>query len=245
MTPTVAIDCQNGRLPAGNGYAVVAVDVIRATTTAVTAAAGGRRCFPVPSLPAAMALSERLTQPLLAGELEGIQPEGFHLQNSPWELERQNGSDRPVILLSTSGTKLMFDAAGRDHAYAACLRNHSAQASELGARHERVLLLGAPSRGEFREEDQLCCARIGAALVTAGFTVENEPTARVIDRWHDAADDAFLGGKSARYLRESGQQHDLEFILRHVDDLTAVFMLDGSEVVARAAPESARAGSAG
>ena len=30
------------------GWAVVAVDVIRATTTAVTAAASGRRCYPAP-----------------------------------------------------------------------------------------------------------------------------------------------------------------------------------------------------
>src|SRR5207245_2446733 len=30
-----------------DGYAVVAIDVIRATTTAITAVAAGRRCFPV------------------------------------------------------------------------------------------------------------------------------------------------------------------------------------------------------
>ena len=29
-------------------WAIVAVDVIRATTTAITAAATGRRCFPAP-----------------------------------------------------------------------------------------------------------------------------------------------------------------------------------------------------
>ena len=32
-----------------SGWAIVAVDVIRATTTAITAAATGRRCFPAPT----------------------------------------------------------------------------------------------------------------------------------------------------------------------------------------------------
>ena len=48
--------------------AIVAVDVIRATTTAITAAATGRRCFPVPTIGAALDLAQELDHPLLAGE---------------------------------------------------------------------------------------------------------------------------------------------------------------------------------
>ena len=39
-----------------SGWAIVAIDVIRATTTAITAAATGRRCFPAPTIEAALAL---------------------------------------------------------------------------------------------------------------------------------------------------------------------------------------------
>ena len=71
------------------GYAIVAIDVIRATTTAVTAVAMGRRCFPVPSIEHALPIAARLDQPLLVGELGGNMPYGFDLTNSPAELAQR------------------------------------------------------------------------------------------------------------------------------------------------------------
>ena len=70
-----------------NGYAIVAVDVIRATTTAVTASRTWPKCFPVPSLEEAVPLAAKLYNPLLVGELGGSMPYGFDLNNSPADLE--------------------------------------------------------------------------------------------------------------------------------------------------------------
>jgi len=73
MRNSVVIDCfQENPEIHREGYAIVAIDVIRATTTAVTAVASGRRCFPVPSVEAAKLLKSKLTNPLLAGEVGGI-----------------------------------------------------------------------------------------------------------------------------------------------------------------------------
>ena len=70
---TVVIDCFPESVPLyRDGYAIVAVDVMRATTTAVTCVELGRKCFPVPSLDAAVPLAARLTNPLLVGELGGV-----------------------------------------------------------------------------------------------------------------------------------------------------------------------------
>ena len=49
--------------------------------------------------------------------------------------------------------------------------------------------------------------------------------------WGDAPDDAFLDGHSVQYLQATGQMHDVEFILEHVDDLDCTFELQGGEVV--------------
>jgi 2-phosphosulfolactate phosphatase len=232
VSRTVTIDCFHQQLPVdGAGCAVVAVDVIRASTTAVTAAALGRRCFPVHSVEAAVTLAERLEDPLLAGELGGVQPYGFHLQNSPSAIERLPDSHRPVVLLSTSGTRLMWEAASRTATYAACLRNQSAQASHLAAQHDNVMLLGAESRGEFREEDQLCCARIATRLLEAGYVTADSLTEEVIARWGQAPERAFVGGRSTQYLQATGQQQDLDFILGHVDDIDAVFPIEGGELL--------------
>src|SRR5690242_13683761 len=80
-----------------SGWAMVAVDVIRATTTAVTAAATGRRCFPAPTAEAAMAIAKGLDNPLLAGESNGTMPVVFEIENSPAQLANRTDTHRPLV----------------------------------------------------------------------------------------------------------------------------------------------------
>ena len=232
MTPTVAISRYPSLGEAGDGWAVVGIDVIRATTTAVTAVAVGRRCFPVASLEEAVPLAARLHDPLLVGELGGNMPFGFHLQNSPVEMERSAERERPVILLSTSGTALLCAAARRAHTYAACLRNVSAQVARLRARHERVLLLAGESRGEFREEDRLCCGRIARGLLQAGYEPRDALVEEIVKHWGQAAEDTLMNGHSVQYLSATGQFHDAQFILQHIDDLDQTFEMRDGELIA-------------
>jgi 2-phosphosulfolactate phosphatase len=244
MDSRVEIGClpRSGRVPLG--WTVVAIDVLRATTTAITAVAAGRRCFPVGSPESAAALSPRLADPILAGELGGVMPAGFHMQNSPLQVERLPPSERPVILLSTTGTRLLTAAAARGTTFAACLRNATATADWLAAcEHARVLLLAGEARGghpaEIREEDRLCCARVAARLVEHGYEPASEFAADILAGWAEAPDEAFLEGRSVEYLRSSGQYHDVEFTLAHVEDLDGVYELSGGELVA--SPASLRA----
>lgn len=231
MTRTVAL----ARYPSlGEGdeeWTIVGIDVIRATTTAVTAVAAGRRCFPVGSIESALPLAARLENPLLVGELGGNMPYGFHLQNSPAEMDRRVELERPVILLSSSGTGLLTAAAQRSLTYAACLRNARATAQRLIAAHDRVLLLAGESRGEFREEDRLCCGRIARALLDAGYEPRNVLVEEIAKVWGSAPDDAFMDGHSVRYLADTGQMHDAQFILAHVDDIDSVYEMRNGELV--------------
>jgi 2-phosphosulfolactate phosphatase len=231
MANTVIIDCFPESIKQyRNEYAVVAVDVIRATTTAVTAAAKGHRCFPVPSIEAALPLAARLTHPLLVGELGGNMPYGFDMTNSPAELAQRTDTLAPIILLSSSGTKLMYDAQQGAAAYTACFRNYGALGYYLGERFPHVAVIGAGTRGEFREEDQMCCAWIAEMLLDAGYIAENSFTVELVKRWRGAAPDACLPSKSVTYLRETGQLKDLAFILDHINDLNAVFRIQYDEV---------------
>lgn len=231
MSPTVAVACFPSTVEPAAGWVTVGIDVLRATTTAVTAVAAGRRCFPVASLEAAVPLAARLPDPLLVGELGGQMPYGFHLQNSPVEMERFADFGRPVILLSTSGTRLLCEAATAGRTFAACLRNARAQADWLVGRHERVLLLAGESRGEFREEDRLCCARIAKRLIEAGYAPASAFAEELVKQWGEAPDDAFLAGHSVRYLTDTGQDHDVEFTLQHIDDLESVYELRNGELL--------------
>ena len=234
MSATVVIDS----LPESaqryvSDYAIVTVDVIRATTTAVTAVALGRRCFPVPSIEAARTLRRRMPKAVLAGEIGGDRPAGFPVNNSPAEVAMRTDVGRPMILLSSSGTRLMHAARGATAAYVACLRNAAATAAYV-RRHPHVAVIGAGSRGEFREEDQLCCAWIAADLLRAGFVAGDPKTTEIVEQWGDAAPTACVSGRSAAFLRDSGQRRDLDFVLAHVNDLDHVFRLEGGQVIIEA-----------
>lgn len=233
LQKTVVIDCfpENVARYRDEGYVIVAIDVIRATTTAVTASAMGRRCFPVATVEAALSAASGLDNPLMVGELGGDMPAGFHIPNSPAQIADQNDLHRPMVLLSTSGTKIIAAAKGSKACYVTCLRNYTAQAEHLIRHHSKVAVIGAGTRGEFREEDQLCCAWIGLRLLQAGFASGNTETAEIIERWRTAPVEALLVSNSVAYLRRSNQLHDLDFVLAHIDDLSQVFELQGDEVV--------------
>ena len=232
MNPKVVIDY----LPESvrhyrDGYAIVAVDVIRATTTAVSCVADGWRCYPVSSMEHALPVAARLHHPLLVGELGGNMPYGFDVTNSPAKLATRPDKTRPIILLSSSGTRLICDASAADAVYLACFRNVMTTAAFLAERHNRIAVIGAGTRGEFREEDQMCCAMISAELIRLGFEAEDVNTAEIVDRWKDADPNAWIESKSVSYLRDSGQLDDLDFVIKHREDIDAVFMMKHNEVV--------------
>ncbi len=235
MADTVTIACRHRSLPLGRADAVVAVDVIRATTTATTAVAAGRRCHPVRSIEEAVALAASMPDALLAGELGGFRPYGFDLQNSPTELLAHAEASRPLVLLSTSGTALMCETARARPTYVACLRNVSATIRTLAGRHEHVLIAGADSRGQFREEDQLCCVRIAAGLFNDGYEPGDKATESLHASWSGAPDDAFMGSPSVSYLRRTDQLDDLRFVLEHIDDYDGALLMGDGEV-ARVTP---------
>src|SRR5712692_21941 len=232
MVQSVVIDCFPSSVQRyREEHAIVVIDVIRATTTAVTAVFLGRRCLPVESPEAAFQTATRLTNPLLVGEIGGKMPQGFDLTNSPAQLARRSDISRPAILLSTSGTQLICAAAGCQAVYLACFRNCASLSRYLLGRHSRIAVIGAGSRNEFREEDQMCCAFIAEELINGGYEPENQETLEIVERWSGALPSACTQGKSAAYLRSSGQLNDLEFVLSHINDVNAVFKLDSDEIV--------------
>jgi 2-phosphosulfolactate phosphatase len=231
MGKSVVIDC----LPEcvwryKNDWAVVAVDVIRATTTAITAAATGRRCYPAPTVEAALEVAQKLDNPVLAGEFSGDVPTAFEMDNSPSQVHGRTDTHRPLVLVSSSGTKVIHEANGCEATYLGCFRNHSVLADYLAGRHVRIAVIGAGSKGEFREEDQMCCAWIAAALISQGYSAETPETAEIVGLWRHAPPKACLRSNSVAFLKRTGRLSDLDFILNHVDDLRAVFTVEDGEV---------------
>lgn len=242
MTGTVIIDAFPESADRYRGsHAVVAIDVIRATTTATTAISLGRRVFPAQTTDEASRIASTLKEPLLAGELGGNMPFGFDLTNSPAQIAARSDVHRPMVLVSSSGTQLLLNAVGAEAVYIACFRNFSAVARHLSGRHRRIAVLGAGTRGQFRREDQMACAWVAEKLVASGYFPETEETGRCISRWSGKSPEEARFGRSAAYLMQSGQEADLAFVLGHIDDLEIVpSLVEGELIHATGRKETAR-----
>jgi 2-phosphosulfolactate phosphatase len=224
--------------------AIVCIDVICATTTAVTSVVQGRRAFSVAEVEQAFAVARGLDNPLLVGESKGARPAGFEMRDSPAALSQRTDVDRPMVLASPPGTRLIINSTSRGSklgpdVYLACLRNMTPTAEALAARYARVALLGAGAKGEFRSEDQMNAAWIAGRLLGKGFEPEDDSTAQLIERWSHS-DVSLVGwGNSAETLRQNGQIEDLDFIMEHVDDTDLVCQcVDGEVTRATARPRA-------
>src|SRR6266480_4475391 len=97
------------------GRAAVVIDVLRATSTIVTAlAAGAKAIVPAASSEEVVRLTANLEKNgiVLAGERRLVKIEGFNLGNSPREMTREAVGGKTVFLATTNGTPALLAARG-------------------------------------------------------------------------------------------------------------------------------------
>lgn len=145
------------------GAAVVVIDVLRATSTVVTAlAAGARSVQPVTSIARALA-ARHGPQVVIGGERNGVRPAGFDLGNSPGEYTPERVRGRDVILTTTNGTRAFARAARARRVVAGSLLNRAAVARAL-AEEPEVVLLCSGNQGTPSFEDLLAAGAIVDAM---------------------------------------------------------------------------------
>lgn len=141
--------------------AAVVVDVIRATSTIVTAFQRGvRSVLPVAGTDEARRARVAAPGALLAGERGGQRLPGFDLGNSPREFTREVVEGRDVVLTTSNGTKtLRAVGEGRAVAIGAFL-NRSAVGAWLLARRQDALVVCSGYEGIFSMEDAVCAGAV-------------------------------------------------------------------------------------
>jgi 2-phosphosulfolactate phosphatase len=146
---------------------VVAIDVLRAFTTAAFAfAAGAERILLVGTVEEALALQKELPEALLMGEVDGLPIEGFDFGNSPAEFMSAQLDGRTLIQRTTAGTQGIVRSERAGMLLAAALTNASATARYLEAHAEGVVTLvetGLQPEG-WGDEDVACANLIEAQL---------------------------------------------------------------------------------
>ena len=145
--------------------AVVAIDVIRAFSTAAYAfAAGAREIWLVAEVDQALAFKERHPGVLAMGEDHGRRPEGFDFSNSPVALSRADLSGRVLVQRTSAGTRGVAAAGNATRLWCASLVCASATAravncSDAGA--PTYLITGRwPDGGPSSGDDDLATAKL-------------------------------------------------------------------------------------
>ena len=163
---------------------VVAIDVIRAFTTAAFAlAAGARDIVPVGTVEEALALRARFPDALLMGEVGGYPIAGFDFGNSPSALLGRNLAGRRMIQRTSAGTQGLVLSLKAETLFAGSLVCAAATARAIArsAPASVTLVVTGVFPGRDGDED-IACADYLAALLRN----ESIDTAALVRRVRDS-----------------------------------------------------------
>lgn len=162
------------RMPAeaaAGGVAVV-IDVLRASTTMITALAhGADRVVPVADVDEARRMAAALGESaVLGGERGGVRIPGFTLGNSPLEYSVARVAGRTVVITTTNGTAAIEASRAAREIVIGAVVNRSAAAATARrlAAGSAVHLVCAGTDGVVSGEDVLAAGAILDAASSAG-----------------------------------------------------------------------------
>ncbi len=186
--------------------ACAVIDVIRATSTIVTALAHGATCVqPVASVAEAEALKEQNQSALLAGERGGKPLPGFDLGNSPHEVTAERVKDRRIILTTTNGTQALAACFGARAIVTASLLNLDAVAASLRELGPPWMIVCAGYEGQFGLDDAIVAGALAEAL---------DQDHSLISLYHSVQNDlteTLRGSAAGQELQKIGMENDIPF----------------------------------
>ncbi len=157
------------------GIAVI-IDVFRAFSTACCCLdSGAARVLPVGDVGEALALRERLADPMLIGERGGKKLDGFDFGNSPTELAKADLHRKHVIQTTHAGTQGIVNATQADEVLTGAFVNASATARYIRKKAPAtVTLVRMGWQAETpTDEDDLCAEYLECLLTDQPFDEES------------------------------------------------------------------------
>ncbi|MGJ8454763.1 2-phosphosulfolactate phosphatase family protein [Pseudothermotoga sp. U03pept] len=186
---------------------VVVVDVLRATSTIVTALANGARAV-IPVRTVAQAKRMKKQDVLICGERQGIKPQHFDLGNSPQEY--LNVADKEIVLTTTNGTKAISMVNSR-RVYAAAFLNLTV-ISDLMRSCEKITIVCSGQDNAVALEDVLCA---GALVYQSGLKKLTDAAQIALRLWKQAKrkdlSKLLAISQHGRELKKYGFSGDIEF----------------------------------
>jgi len=145
------------------GKTVVVIDVLRATTTIITALHNGaKEIIPVDSIEFATKKTANSFggKTLLGGERNTKIIDGFNLGNSPLDYTSETVEGKSIILFTTNGSKAIVKTKFAKNTFLGSFLNLETLAEYLIKLNNDVVVLCSGSSGMFNLEDTVCAGKL-------------------------------------------------------------------------------------
>jgi 2-phosphosulfolactate phosphatase len=216
---------------------VVVIDILRATTTIISALNSGASCvIPSPSIMGARQLHERMGEgSVLGGERGGKKVEGFHCGNSPREYTEQAIQGKSLILATTNGTLAMEKCRLAKAVLIGAFVNMAVIAKRI-LNEPKTTLLCSGTDGHVTSEDILFAGALTEQMLTLNADLELKDSAEIsLSHWRSTqqkirSDNCQLAdfmrvARGGKNLVRIGLDHDIVFSSQ-IDTIPIVPALD-------------------
>jgi len=201
------------------GKLVVVIDVLRASSTIVTALANGCRGFiPILSPEQAEEKAQQFEKErvLLGGEREGVKIEGFDLGNSPREYKREVVKDKTIIFSTTNGVKTLEMVKGASRIIIGSFLNLQAVCNYCTDYQGDILIICSGGEGKYSLEDAACAGMLIDSLKNAFSDTYEESDANLTalllyEKFGNNILKILGKSQHGRYLESIGLGEDLKF----------------------------------
>lgn len=223
--------------------ACVVFDILRATSTFVTALHNGATAIiPVSEISEALEIKKRRPDVLLGGERHGvkIRAEGkeFNFGNSPREYTLEKAKGKTIVSTTTNGTRALRACIGANTVLAGAFLNLNSTAKFLLDKNfQEILLVCAGTRENTALEDVLAAGAICEKLLEGNTAAELLDSAQialpVFERTKGELYEAVCKSENAKRLLEIQElREDVAFCLRQdVFDFIAALRKDAIQVL--------------
>ncbi|GAB2548550.1 2-phosphosulfolactate phosphatase [Rufibacter soli] len=213
------------------GKIAVAVDVLRATSSMVTALSHGVvHIAPVSELTECMAYKDQ--NYLVAAERDGVKAEGFDLGNSPFHYREESVRGRHLAITTTNGTQAIRLSRAADEVLIGAFLNVGAVADYLRQAGKDVVVVCAGWKGLFNLEDTLFAGALAERL-EGDFELNHDATLAAYHLYQTAKSDLLGFLSMSSHVQRLERLHilpDIEFCLQE-DVYQVVPVLQGDFLV--------------
>jgi 2-phosphosulfolactate phosphatase len=200
------------------GKTTVVVDVLRASSTIVTALYNGaREVVPVATVEFAVKVSGGMFggQTLLGGERHTQKIEGFALGNSPLEYSPELVAGKTIVLYTTNGSKAIVKAKFSENLFVCSFLNIGAVVKHLISLNKDFEILCAGRYNHYSMEDTICAGKLISEVMKLKDSIELSDSAKACIALNKSFGKSILkmlrDTDHGKILLENGFKEDLDF----------------------------------